>query len=310
MDADRHETAPGCARLSLEAGEPLCGTAPHVRVWVMIEYDAPWESDAVAHVPLPRRVRPAVEELAGRSGGGARLQLIKRPPASEPAAHRTAYVALTPPSGEPRLFRFEFPDEGELASFDPLDVARRPEAYADHADGGPLYLVCTHGRYDRCCASLGVPLLSEICRLGRGAVWQTTHVGGHRFAPNVVCFPHGVYYGRLHPEWWVEVAGAYERGELSLEHLRGRCSMRPEAQAAEFSVRRHTGVVSIEGLRLEKEDDLGRGRWRFVFRVGGGEERYEVVVVRRDGALRVVKSCGEEPAAVPSFECVHVGRMG
>ena len=309
MYVERREEARGCALFSREVREPLHGTAPRVDVWVMVEYDAPWERDAVARARLPARLRAAVEELAAR-GAGARLQLIRRPPGSGPAGRRTVYVALTPSSGEERLFRFEFPDDAGLASFDPIDVASRPEAYVHLADGGPLYLVCTHGRYDRCCGSLGVPLLGEMSRRGRGAVWQTTHVGGHRFAPCVVCFPHGVYYGRLHPSRWEEVASAYERGELSLSHLRGRCTLPPEVQAAEYHLRRRTGVVDIEALRLEGRDELEGDRWRFVFGVGPGPpERYEVVLARRDGALWVVKGCGEEPAAVPSFELEHIGRI-
>ena len=50
----------------------------------------------------------------------------------------------------------------------------------------PLYLVCTHGKRNVCCARLGGPLAQALAARHPGQVWETTHVGGHRFAANLV----------------------------------------------------------------------------------------------------------------------------
>ena len=66
--------------------------------------------------------------------------------------------------------------------------------------GEIFYAVCTHGRHDKCCAKFG----SRVCRAFRQEVgeraWECSHVGGDRFAGNVVVFPYGIYYGRVGPE--------------------------------------------------------------------------------------------------------------
>jgi (2Fe-2S) ferredoxin len=70
-------------------------------------------------------------------------------------------------------------------------------------------------------------------------------VGGHRFAPNLVCLPHGLVYGRLDLEGAREVVAAYEQGRVEPDQLRGRASLQPEAQAADVFARRATGKLGL-----------------------------------------------------------------
>ena len=49
---------------------------------------------------------------------------------------------------------------------------------------GPIVLVCAHGRRDACCARLGPPLFDALApHCPPDALWQSSHLGGHRFAP-------------------------------------------------------------------------------------------------------------------------------
>jgi hypothetical protein len=63
--------------------------------------------------------------------------------------------------------------------------------------------ICTHGSHDKCCGKYGYPFyqqaLANIVNLSFNDVriWQTSHFGGHRFAPTVMDFPDGRYYARL-----------------------------------------------------------------------------------------------------------------
>ena len=68
-------------------------------------------------------------------------------------------------------------------------------------------LVCTHGSHDQCCARYGNPFfrqaIATVQALGlqqQVRIWQSSHFGGHRFAPTIIDFPDGRYYGRLTPE--------------------------------------------------------------------------------------------------------------
>jgi hypothetical protein len=114
-----------------------------------------------------------------------------------------------------------------------------------------LFLVCTNGKHNVCCARLGAPLARAL-REGFGdAVWETTHLGGDRYAANLVCLPHGLYYGNLALADGSVAAKRYLNGEIWLEHYRGRAGLAQAAQAAEHFLRAHTGITSVDSLTIE-----------------------------------------------------------
>ena len=80
--------------------------------------------------------------------------------------------------------------------------------------------------------------------------WEVSHIGGDRFAGNLVVLPEGLYYGRLDPRRAIAVAGAHLAGELDLDHLRGRSSYPMAVQAAEHHLRRQVGATRIDDVEL------------------------------------------------------------
>jgi hypothetical protein len=160
-----------------------------------------------------------------------------------------------------------------------------------------VHFVCTHGKRDRCCALWGIPLYQAMAAEAPQHVWQTTHTGGHRFAPNVISFPHGVTYGRLEVAEAEGLLHAHGRGELhDLGRLRGRTCYGAETQAAELFVRRRLSVLGLDALRHMDTVAEGDGRWRVRFEVAG--QIHEQRVGREvTGAVRP-KSCGDAPVPV------------
>ena len=61
----------------------------------------------------------------------------------------------------------------------------------------PVFLVCTHGRHDACCSIKGNVVSGTACAKPGDDTWECSHIGGDRFTANLVCFPHGVYYGHV-----------------------------------------------------------------------------------------------------------------
>ena len=84
----------------------------------------------------------------------------------------------------------DFEADDELLTL-PLDGSAGTPSY------DPFFLVCTHGRHDTCCAVEGRPVAAALESARPGAVWECSHVGGDRFAANVVAMPHGIYYGQV-----------------------------------------------------------------------------------------------------------------
>ena len=98
--------------------------------------------------------------------------------------------------------------------------------------GVPAYLVCAHGSHDACCAVRGRPIAAALTRLRPDDVWECSHVGGDRFAANILVVPSGVLYGAIRMDELPDLVAATDAGELLGQPLRGKIGLSPEVQAA------------------------------------------------------------------------------
>ena len=234
-----------CSDLCLASGEPMLGTAVRVDVWLLLEYKPVWRAKAVEDNDLAMATRDWIDRTVAAvaaKGGKARVQFIRRPELD--TALTSLFVAE---SGTLRRFRGE--GYAEIQHLD-VDAAQMDEV----AD--PQYFVCTNGQRDLCCARYGLPVYAELRALVGERAWQTTHLGGHRFAPNVLTLPQGAIYGRVFVDDVPEFTTMIENGDLSTRHLRGRSAYPPEAQVAETLV--DGSLASVEGgaVTFETADGL------------------------------------------------------
>jgi hypothetical protein len=244
-----------CSLRSLAAGESLAGTASTIRHWLLIEHPGPWGGDGLLDARLPAGLGRDLRALESRTG--ARVLLI-RPPGRVPARRGDGILCIGVDTGD--AWR------GSVA-LDRIEdaVALDPRVRSSFPTGGgadPLFVVCTHGRRDPCCAERGRPVAGALGAAFPDATWESTHVGGDRFAGNLVAFPHGLYFGRVEPGEAPGIAGAYADGRIgSLERYRGRSRDPFPVQAAERAVREHLGlerIDDIEPVRLRRlESDVG-----------------------------------------------------
>jgi hypothetical protein len=183
-----------------------------------------------------------------------------------------AFLATTTRTGG-ELRRLELERHDDLVGLDLLS-AGAPVAH-------PLFLVCTHGKHDRCCARYGRPLFDAVAeQVDDDWAWQVSHVGGDRFAGNLVVLPDGVYHGRAGPsDAWAVVEAALER-RVHLPTYRGRSCYGFAAQAAELAVREATGLLGVADAVVTRVVTDGEG-WRAVVEAGGAA--YEVDVRRERG---------------------------
>jgi len=112
------------------------------------------------------------------------------------------------------------------------------------------YLVCTNGARDPCCAIRGASVAQALDRLRPGQVYECSHLGGHRFAANLLVLPDGLCFGLLDARSAPEVVEALVADRLPLDRLRGRTAYRPEHQAAEILARRALGLTGLDDIRL------------------------------------------------------------
>jgi hypothetical protein len=110
---------------------------------------------------------------------------------------------------------------------------------------GVHVFICTHGARDQRCGACGPPLYerfaAEIAARGlegRVHLYRSSHVGGHRYAGNVLIYPVGDWYGYVTPAAVpVLIERAILEGGIVPELWRGRMGMAPEAQIAFLATR-------------------------------------------------------------------------
>jgi hypothetical protein len=209
--------------------EPLHASAPRYDRFLLLEVPGPWGRSALTECRLDATV---AAELAARAEQAAtRVVLIRRPtvhnPTPGPETPLAWAIADTAPRthGAERIHWSSYHDQIQLLD---LDLT------ADIKASGPqqVALVCTNAKRDQCCAIRGRPVAAALADETSWDIWECSHLGGHRFAANVLLFPSGDMFGHLDPDLAVEALTRFEAGEIMLSHHRGRCGQRPMVQAA------------------------------------------------------------------------------
>lgn len=245
----------------------MLGTAPPARRMLLIEQPGPWGPRALLDGRDDARVAEQVDVLA--AAAGLRVQAIRHPGRHTITPGRRSlavadiasrHISHWTVSDLPELLRqlASSADDDPDAAYRRL-LAQPADVTRDH---DPLYLVCTHGRHDACCALRGRPLVQALHTLRPGRVWETTHVGGDRFAANLVVLPYGDMYGRVLPLAADELISHVDRGEVVAGLMRGRLGLAPIAQAALVFAHLQLGVPGRDALRVLRadrvSDDLSR----------------------------------------------------
>lgn len=283
------DVLPPCSEQSLLAGESLNATAiADVNVWLLLEVPGKWEPD-IAHHPLDPTTRAWLDAQQARVPR-CRTLFVR---ADRPSETTTLHVATT--GAHARIHRFEAPSS---AGFAGIDVKHLIDAGSTEAErlGGvavpSLVLVCTHGRRDVCCARKGVAVFRALDALApQGTVWQSSHLGGHRFAATLVALPEGLHYGRIEPEDAAPMLDAHAHGRLyRLDRYRGRTHLSMHQQVAEMALRSEHHELRLDSIEPAPGASSGVVRLRTH---DGAVHDFEVEV-RKDGPLRQA-SCGSEP---------------
>ncbi len=257
---------PFCSDISRENDEPLGATASRIDHWLLIEYRGLWSSNAFDGSGLSDQVKARLRDLKAQRPR-TRLLLIRRPDRRHHPS--LAVYAASSREGEERLGSLEIDEHDDLRELDPWEAATPSDE--------PLFLACTHGKHDPCCARRGRPLYEALSeQLESSSVWQCTHIGGDRFAGNLLCLPHGVYFGRVEREDVPSVVDDYLDGRISLGHYRGRSCWPFPVQAAEQRVRTDASLTGLDDVSLasvERTED----RWVVAFETPAGRRELEVL---------------------------------
>jgi (2Fe-2S) ferredoxin len=223
----------------------MLGTAAPATRWLLIEHPGGWAPAALDSPGIDDAVADHLHQTA--LGVGGRVVLIRRP----------GRAAVPGPPEQRRWTVLDLDGRQQWGTWrrsaDLLGAATvLREGPADSVAGhppDPLLLVCTHGRHDVCCAVRGRPVAQALAVRWPHQTWECTHIGGDRFAANLLVVPDGTVYGGLDAATAVDVVQEHLSGRVDLEHLRGFSAYRPPIQAALAAVLRAHGPAAAGDVK-------------------------------------------------------------
>ena len=284
--------ASACRDISMATGESVAGTAlQETTRWLLLEVAGPWAAKPLMSPGIPSGTRAHLQEVLS-SVPGTRLQLIRR--ARSEASGVQLKVCRT---GLRRGWTHDvqLPDLGQLSGVDIHSMWERDPGI----EATPFILVCTHGMRDQCCARQGAPLAHALGALRPDQVWQTSHLGGHRFAATAVVLPWGIHLGRVEPEEAESIWMAVDRQELHrLDRYRGCTELTKMAQAAAIYLRSQDNVLALDGVRYLGCESASEGQSIQRFECSGRTVR--VVVSAEVWGEPRATSCGSEVLKRPT----------
>eukprot|EP00011_Vannellida_sp_DIVA3-517-6-12_P005941 CAMPEP_0114612510 /NCGR_PEP_ID=MMETSP0168-20121206/4659_1 /TAXON_ID=95228 ORGANISM="Vannella sp., Strain DIVA3 517/6/12" /NCGR_SAMPLE_ID=MMETSP0168 /ASSEMBLY_ACC=CAM_ASM_000044 /LENGTH=252 /DNA_ID=CAMNT_0001823497 /DNA_START=154 /DNA_END=912 /DNA_ORIENTATION=+ len=156
------------------------------------------------------------------------LKSMKKGLTFKPKFTATDAIGFSDEANEDHLEFLVFPDQ-VVYHIGKENSAAEVEAMVKHLDGDKeqtvkttempkdkqFIFVCAHAKTDKRCGYCGPILVDEFRAHLDGAglqdrttVHKVTHVGGHKYAGNVIVFPAGEWYGYVKPEHVGEVVNA------------------------------------------------------------------------------------------------------
>jgi hypothetical protein len=281
---------PLCADASIAAREPMAATASRVEHWILVEYSGYWPYDPLDATVFAGGLRSHLAAQLARLPR-SRLLLVRRP-----GRARREHVRLVYGSSRERGSRFHALTLDRHPELLGLDLAgallgERPPV-GDPLEH-PLLLVCTHGKRDRCCARYGQALCANVHeRAPDGWVWQASHVGGDRFAGNLVCLPEGLYFGRVGRPEVERLLARYLEGAIALDCYRGRSCYSFAVQAAERAVRERAGLTGFHDVSVRSVErvDGETTRVTVLAEVSGDVHEVEVALELSEEAYLTCRS--------------------
>lgn len=233
---------PFCSQIARAQTDNMAGTATEAAHWLLIEDPSPWARQAVEGAAWYPEIANAVQQWRA-AVPDLRIQLIRR------------RLTTWDVRGSIRCFVVR-------AGCNPAVHARRVSHYTDLAaldvpsllqrgpltlPAAPLVLTCTNGRRDACCAKWGRPVAAAARQAHPEGAWQTSHLGGHRFAPTVLVLPAGMHYGWVEAEAIPTVVAAHQADTVyDVSHCRGRVTQPRPVQAACVALRKRLRCTAVD----------------------------------------------------------------
>jgi len=288
----------------MSQGEAIEGSAGHYDHFVIVEVALPWERDVWSSRHGLKGVNDVLQEATKR-GVRVRGQAIA-PDAPAKDDTRTVIHYTHQDSSQATYDRQEYRIHKDLVASlvgrilglgCDFDAAQ----YAVQSHVTRELLVCTHGSRDVCCAKQGFPLYEALQKRADAAkdpsvaVWRTSHLGGHRFAPTLLDFPRGILWGRVTDEIAPSLLNETASKEALSSIYRGWSALPPMAQLAEHKlVLTHGWSWLNEERRASVSGEAPEWQVNFETPKSPTGSKLHSVFVKQSGTVRTMTNTGAQ----------------
>jgi len=252
-----------CSISCQQSGEPLAGTAPFAKHIIFITWPKKfWEYEALdSKGGFPTGLKKWMKEKS-KISGKISIRLASR------AKLENDKVKI-----------FIYPGKRYYSNILPKEIPEVLESNFQHHTS-PIFscgkfeqdqiFICTHGRHDKCCAKFGQKLADQMRyhvqkQKSSIEVWESSHLGGHRFAATMIDFPSGRVFGRMTPNEIPKFLESRKRGHVYSSAYRGALFLPELEQVAETHVQHYCSVNQLAcDVKIKNLEKLGEDKFRCI----------------------------------------------
>jgi hypothetical protein len=286
-----------CSDRSVERGDPLAATGGFGERWFLIEIDGSWGAHAFLNSRLDGQLaRELVRQIEGAGMRPLAIRRVNRRADARRGQSEWRWAIIDSRPGREST-RWGSVNDPYLLMEVPLDGS------SGTASDEPIICVCTHARHDQCCAVKGRPVATAMAAAFPSETWESSHLGGDRFAATLIIFPEGLYYGRATVDDAPGLVARYRSGLVEPRTFRGRSSSPNVVQAAEAAARAQTGDDAITAF-VHRSTRSSASGWRVT--LGHGPDEVVVRLAASTSAPLLTTCEATVALPVPEFELVSV----
>lgn len=273
-----------CSSVAQDLNEPIIGSASVAERWIFVGRPKGQWPLRPGNLPELQPLLEWATRYDTQVGGKTTVRFVNAPLASNGSD-----IWLFPNHLKLSNIRFEQSFFSELESLFSVNTSHRLTA----EEIKRTVVVCTHGKYDQCCAAYGQAVFKALRASPLQAqVLEASHLGGHRFASTLIDFTPGQpgrMYGGIREAHVSELVKYLEAHKVWLPYYRGRVDLKSGAQVAEQAALKEGAHTHIS------VESIGDHHYKVQWRTHTGSKTLDIKTSTI--ALNGVKSCGNPAEA-------------
>lgn len=236
-----------CSTNSRLNQEPWLGSASPAQVWIALSHPKPWGANALSSIDIGDQNRKHLTSIFSLYPD-SRIQIITQNNSSEIVLFFA--VAF---EHDQRLYRIPLSNYDSIRDLQWQDIIDNKPAYQKYSSHTPVYLICTNDQHDPCCGKWGQQLFDQNSNTKN--LWQCSHLGGDRFAANVVSLPTGSYYRQIDEQALKAIIEAEKQNTIYIDRFAGRSCYDRITQVAFHYLLRANPQTAINDWQLKEKNE-------------------------------------------------------